>query len=279
MEEKVSETAVAIASLRALSNYELETTVQSRDELAELFLPEDRRGALCTPESRAVIKQHIPKGMYEYVIARTRYFDDVFIRAINDDIDQIVLLGAGYDSRPYRFDMRTDSISIFELDTKPTQEHKIECLRKHNVDIRPNISFIPTNFETDDPINLLGRYGYDKRRRTLFLWEGVTFYLSPATVSHMLRRLNEDSGTGSRVVFDFQTMRSRNDLIETGLQDETIKFGIESGKTDQFVENHHYRVVELVTAAEMEQRFLTLRNGELFGKIMPIMNFLLIEHE
>lgn len=279
MKERVSETAVAIASLRALSNFEPDSMVQCRDEFAELFLPEDRRGALGTPESRAIIKQHIPKGMYEYIIARTKYFDDVFVQAIDDDVGQIVLLGAGYDSRPYRLGTRANSIRIFELDTKPTQAHKIECLRTHGVDVQQNISFIPMNFETDDTIEVLSRYGYDKQRRTLFLWEGVTFYLSPATVSHMLHRLNEGSGGGSRICFDFQTMTNRSDLIKTGLQDETIKFGIESGDTDHFVEKHHYRVVELVTAANMERRFLTLRNGELFGSIMPMMNFLLIEHE
>jgi methyltransferase (TIGR00027 family) len=279
MNDKISETAIAIASLRALSNYETDVTVQSHDGLAELFLPEDRQTALRTLSSRENIKQHIPKGMYEYVIARTKYFDSVFVEAIQHPIEQIVLLGAGYDSRSYRFHPLLTTTRIFEVDMKPTQDHKLVCLRKNNIDIHPNISFIPMNFETDDPIRMLGQYGYDNGKQTLFLWEGVTFYLSHDTVTVMLRRLKDHSGVGSRVCFDFQTIQHEHDLIQTGLPDEVIKFGIASGKIVNFVQDHQYRVVEHITAGDMERRFLMLQHGELFGRIMPMMNFLLIEHE
>lgn len=279
MNDRISETAIAIASLRALSNYETDVTVQSHDGLAEFFLPEDRQTALRTLNSREQIKQHIPKGMYEYVIARTKYFDSIFVDTIQHPIEQIVLLGAGYDSRPYRFSPLITTTRIFELDMKPTQDHKLGCLRKNNVNIHPNISFIPMNFETDDPIAMLCQYGYDNAKQTLFVWEGVTFYLSHDTVTRMLRRLKDHSGVGSQVCFDFQTIQQDSDLIQTGLQDEVIKFGIESGKIVNFVNAHQYRVVEHITAGDMERRFLTLQNGELFGRIMPMMNFLLIEHE
>ncbi len=279
MNDKISETAIAIASLRALSNYETDVTVQSHDEFAELFLPEDRQTALRTLNSREQIKQHIPKGMYEYVIARAKYFDGVFVDAIKNPLEQIVLLGAGYDSRPYRFHSLITTTRIFELDMKPTQDHKLACLRQHHMDIHHNISFIPMNFETEDPIAMLYQYGYDNGKQTLFLWEGVTFYLSRDTVTRMLKTLKEHSGSRSRICFDFQTIQHERDLIQTGLQEEVIQFGIESGNIVNFVNAHQYRVVEHITADDMERRFLTLQNGELFGRIMPMMNFLLIEHE
>ncbi len=279
MNDRISETAMAIASLRALSNYETDVTVQSHDEFAEIFLPEDRQTTLRTLNSREQIKQHIPKGMYEYVIARTKYFDGVFTDAIKYPIEQIVFLGAGFDSRSYRFHPLINTTKIFELDMKPTQDHKLVCLRRNNVAINHNVSFIPMNFETDDPIAMLCQYGYDNAKQTLFILEGVTFYLSHDTVTRILRRLKEHSGAGSRVCFDFQIIQHDRDLIQTGLQDEVVKFGIESAKIVNFVNAHQYRVVEHITAGDMEQRFLTLQNGKLFGRIMPIMNFLLIEHE
>ncbi|GAK53277.1 methyltransferase, putative [Candidatus Moduliflexus flocculans] len=187
--------------------------------------------------------------------------------------------GAGYDSRPYRFHALLSTTKIFELDAKPTQEHKLACLRQQNIPIHQNISFIPMNFETDDLITTLCRHGYDRQKQTLFIWEGVTFYLSQTTVRRMLQVLRENSGVGSRVCFDFQTIRDERDLIQTGLVDETIKFGIPSENIARFINEHQYRIVEHVTADEMERRFLTLQNGDLFGKIMPMMNFLLIEHD
>jgi hypothetical protein len=68
------------------------------------------------------------------------------------------------------------------------------------------------------------------------------------------------------------------DLIDTGLTNEVIRFGIEAGKVVNFAKDHQFCVVDHITAGEMERRFLTLPNGVLFGKIMPMMNFLLIEH-
>jgi methyltransferase (TIGR00027 family) len=279
MNDKISETAIVTTSLRALSTYETDATVRSNDGLAEIFIPEDRRAALKTLSSREMIKRQIPKGMYEYVIARTKYFDGVFVDAIKNTIEQIVFLGAGYDSRPYRFHTLITDTKVFELDMKPTQDHKLACLRKNNIDIHHNISFIPIDFETDDPVDMLGRYGYDKSKQTLFLWEGVTFYLPHDTVTRMLRRLKENSGFGSRVCFDFQTTQHDSKLIHTGLKDEFIQFGIESGKIVSFVNDRQYRIVEHITADEMERRFLMLQNDALFGTIMPMMNFLLIEHE
>jgi methyltransferase (TIGR00027 family) len=276
--EKISETALAIASLRALSNYESDAAVRSQDGLAEIFLPEDRRAALGTLDSREMIKKKIPPGMYAYVIARTKYFDAVFMDAVKNSIEQIVFLGAGFDSRPYRFHKWINATMIFELDMKPTQDHKLFCLRKNNVAVHDNVSFIPMNFETDDPFAMLGRHGYDKRRRTLFLWEGVTFYLSQAAVTRMLRNVKENSGSRSRVCFDFQTRQADGGLLQTGLEDEVIQFGIEEGKIVSFVNDHPYRILEHITAGEIERRFLMLRDGSLFGAVMPMMNFLLLEH-
>jgi methyltransferase (TIGR00027 family) len=279
MNKKISETAMVTTSLRALSNYETDATAQSHDGFAEIFLPEDRLTALRTHGLRETIKKQIPPGMYEYVIARTKYFDGVFVDALKNSIEQIVLLGAGFDSRPYRFhDLIADTM-IFELDMKPTQDHKLCCLRNHYVDIHDNISFVAMNFETDDFIDMLSRHGYDKHKQTLFLWEGVTFYLSEAAVARMLTLLRANSVSRSRVCFDFQTRQQDSGLIETGLENEVIKFGIESGKIVDFATDHHYRILEHVTAGEMERRFLLLQDGSLFGAIMPMMNFLLLSHD
>jgi methyltransferase (TIGR00027 family) len=217
--------------------------------------------------------------MYEYVIARTKYFDNICLDAINNNIEQIVLLGAGYDSRPYRFCKSIINTKIYELDTKPTQVYKLSCLQKNNIEIHPNICYASVNFETDDPIAALCGCGYEREKQTLFMWEGVTFYLSKDTVTKMLHMINKNSPYGSRVCFDFQTVHNDRDLINTGLKDEVIKFGIESGKITNFMNEQNYRVIEHITAGLMEERFLALKNGGSIGKIAPIMNFILAEHD
>lgn len=276
--KKTSETAIITASLRALSNYEENEKMRSNDYFAEIFLPDERRTPLNDKNARAMIKKAIPKGLYEYVIARTKYFDNVFIEAAKNNIDQVVFLGAGYDSRSYRFSDLITKTKIFEVDTKPTQEHKISLLHKNKININERIEFVPVDFEKGNLFDLLNECGYDKIKKTLFMWEGVTFYLSNNVVVQMLKTIKENSSSGSRLCFDFQTITNNDELIKTDLEDETIKFGIKNDQIEIFVSENGYRIVEHVNARDMEKMFLILENGEQFGEILPIMNFLLIEH-
>jgi methyltransferase (TIGR00027 family) len=279
MNNTISETAIITASLRALSNYEPSPEARCNDDFAEYFLPPDRKAALGTLGSREAIKKAIPGGMLEYVIARTRYFDAVVLDGLLSGCGQIVSLGAGFDSRSIRFKDQLQRARVFELDAQPTQDYKLQKLRENNIGMPANVSFIPTNFETDDFMHLLCTSGFDENVRTLFLLEGLTFYLSHASIKQTLHSLRVHSAQSSRVCFDFQTILKDADLIDTGLEDEQIKFAIKTSGIDNFAESNRYRVIEHIDANEMERRFLALPDGKLWGRIAPIMNILLMEHQ
>ena len=70
-----------------------------------------------------------PMGVYEYVIAGTKYIDAVFEKALADRFDQILLFGAGYDTRALRFQDKAQHTHIFKLDAPHTQQAKIKQLR------------------------------------------------------------------------------------------------------------------------------------------------------
>jgi methyltransferase (TIGR00027 family) len=273
--EKISETAFVVASLRALSNYEDEDKFKCHDNYAELFLPDEKRIPLKDSKVRDSIKKAIPKGMFEYVISRTKYFDGVFIEAVKQNIGQIVFLGAGFDSRPYRFNELLGNTKIFEVDTEATQKYKMTLL----TDSFKNIEYVSHNFEDDNLFDKLRKYGYKQSDKTLFLWEGVSFYLTKEAVFKMLKGIKENSAGGSMICFDFQTMKSSEELIKTGLNEESIKFGIEEGKINEFVSVNEYKIIEHLNSKAIEQRFMKKETGELFGEIAPIMNFILIEHK
>lgn len=275
--EGVSETAMIMASLRALSNYEEEESLRTNDTIAECFLPKERSSLLTTKSERGKIKALIPKGLYEYVISRTKYIDRVLLDAVKNDTVQIVILGAGYDSRPYRLKNLLGNTKIFEVDAKPTQEQKISLLHKCGIEISKNITYVAVDFEKEELFKKIYESGYDAQEKTLFIWEGVTFYLPETTVIEMLKRIKENTIVGSKVCFDFQTIANKSDLIKTGIKEEEIKFGIQTGKIESFVSENGYTIVEHINSTDMEVEFLTMKNGNLFGKIMPIMNFLLIE--
>lgn len=274
---KISDTAIAVASLRALSNYEQDEQFRCNDHFAEDFLPDEKKIPLRNAGVRETIKKAIPKGMYEYVISRTKYFDKVFLDAVRQGIGQIVFLGAGFDSRPYRFNALLDNTKIFEVDTEATQTYKRTVLLKM-IDTLKNITYVSHNFEDDQLFLKLKKNGYDPSEKALFVWEGVTFYLTHEAVIRMLDGIRNNSADGSLLCFDFQTINCVDDLIKTGLEKESIKFGIGEGKISQFVASNQFKIREHLNSEAIEQRFMKKDTGVVVGNIAPIMNFILLEH-
>jgi methyltransferase (TIGR00027 family) len=275
--EKISETAIIVASLRALSNFEEDPMLNCNDPYAGLFLPEEKGVPIKDHKTRELIKKAIPKGMYEYVIARTKYFDLIFNRAVNQEFRQIVLLGAGFDSRPYRFGDVLNRVKVFEVDMSATQKYKLSLL-KDKTDLARKVKYVSSNFEENDLFERLKQHGYSQEEKTMFLWEGVTFYISRVSVIRMLMEIRNNSAPGSQICFDFQTIGNTDGLIKTGIEEETIKFGIEEGHIRDFVESNQYDLIEHLSSTSIEQKFFIGNNGELLYNIAPIMNFILIEH-
>lgn len=276
-QRKISETAVVTASLRAQACYEEDENVRGNDRLAELFLPKERSEPLKNSDFRKTIRKAMPEGLYEYVIARTAYFDELFFRFLKEEIPQIVILGAGYDSRAYRFENLIGKTLIYEVDAEATQQHKQSILQNNGVHCHRNIRYVAVDFEQEDFVNELCRKGYNPQLRTLYLWEGVTFYLAPATVKNMLKRLHSNSAAHSILGFDFQSVDNGQGLIDTGLQAEAIRFGIETGAARDYLKDLGFSVVKHLDAEEMCGLYLTCSDGSRFGTVKAMMNIVLAE--
>jgi methyltransferase (TIGR00027 family) len=273
----ISETAIVTASLRALACYEDDGLVRHKDSLAQLFLPDEKRVPLADGDIRNQIKKMIPEGLYEYVIVRTGYYDDLFCDHLMRDIPQIVLLGARFDSRPHRYRDLIRETSVFEADAPATQEYKRGVLEKNQIACHKNIRYIPIDFEKDDLAEQLVKAGYRPELQTLYIWEGVTFYLTPAATASVLRALRAVSPSRSILSFDFQTIDEEQSLIDTGLENEKIRFGIKSGTAEEFLNEFGYSVLELVNADEMGRRYLTANDGSRFGSVKSMMNIVTAE--
>src|SRR5512136_33425 len=123
--QQPSETAIATAFVRALAARDEREEMRGPDTLAEIFLPEETKRPLTDPAARAyVLRSRLTPGTYEFMIARTAFFDRIVAEALQANVAQVVFLGAGYDSRPYRFAHLIRDTRLFELDTRPTQQRK-----------------------------------------------------------------------------------------------------------------------------------------------------------
>ena len=145
------------------------------------------------------VAQEGAEDLRDLVTARTLYFDRIIQRVVHD-VDQCVVLGAGYDTRAYGA-LRRDGLTFFELDQANTQALKIASLRDARID-SDHVSFVAVDFEKEDVFEKLVAAGYDPSKKTLFLWEGVTLYLAEEDVRGMLRDIRSYAGPGSVVVAD-----------------------------------------------------------------------------
>ena len=114
----------------------------------------------------------MPKGIYEYVISRTNYIDDVF-QNIKNSVEQIFIFGAGFDSRAIRFNKSINKIPIFELDSPNTQNAKIKKFKEVGVSLPENLNFISIDFDKDSLEKTLEASGFKKKKISLFILEGV----------------------------------------------------------------------------------------------------------
>lgn len=131
-----------------------------------------------------------------HVAARTRFFDGEVLRALGEDVEQVVICGAGYDDRALRF--RSAGVRFFELDHPVTQDDKRRHLEAMAADTT-GLLLLAADFGTDDVADLLAAGGHDAHCSSLFACEGLLVYLEPATCHGLLAGLRSRAAPGSRL--------------------------------------------------------------------------------
>jgi methyltransferase (TIGR00027 family) len=123
--------------------------------------------------------------------ARTAFFDEQVTSAIQAGVDQVVILGAGYDDRALRF--RTPRVTFYEVDHPDTQADKRSRLdailagsTSSRDQERQGPALVAADFGSDDVPALLSAAGHDRRRATLFICEGLLVYLDQPTTVRLL---------------------------------------------------------------------------------------------
>jgi methyltransferase (TIGR00027 family) len=223
------------------------------------------------------IKLFAAKGSYEYVIARTKFIDAIVKECLSDGFTQIVIFGAGFDTRALRFHSEAQNARIYELDAAATQEAKISQYKKRHLNIPSNTVFIPIDFDKESPILKLEQSGFKRNERTLFLLEGVLMYLQPQSVDLTFRMIDELAGVGSQVVFDCiyaSVLRHENIYYgEKGFinsvsnQGERWNFGIEKGEFEHFLSAHGCKLLDHKDAGELEAMYFKDSSGRTVGRI------------
>ena len=203
IESKTSRMAEANCLIRSLSHLEKRPCYKSGDYVSLQIMNGLIKPLLKFAFIRKRFMKLYPDGMYEYVIARTKLLDDAFASAVRDGTEQIVIFGAGFDTRGIRLLKESDPVRVFELDAPVTQNAKLAQYKKKKIAVPDNLIFVPIDFETQKLSDRLLSSGFEPGKKCLFLMEGLTMYLQPESVKNTLETVRSLGGAGSRAVFDF----------------------------------------------------------------------------
>lgn len=201
-------------------------------------------------------------GTYGGLVMRTRFIDDVVTAWAAGGSTQLVILGAGLDTRAYRLQSLVNAI-VFEADLPDLQrlkQGKLKGVPRSAGEVR----FVPVDFNTEPLGQALGTAGFDPARPALFVWEGVTQYLTKSGV-HATLAFVAGCAPGSRLVFTYvlpacvasngypgwsPTLRQRLGSTEPWL------FGIDPDSLTSVLEGLGLRLLEDVGDLEYQERYL-----------------------
>lgn len=164
------------------------------------------------------------------VFSRSRRFDSL-IERYADRAEQLVVLGAGLDTRAYG-SLADKNLIMFELDMTATQHAKRQAVKRAKLNF-DHVHYVEVDFADPDWINALVASPYDPAKVTIFLWEGVTLYLSEADVRATLAAIKTHAAAGSVIVLDFYGQRmldlARKGAMAKSLEatGETMDFGFD----------------------------------------------------
>lgn len=255
-EGRPSTTAAWVAAWRGVSGH---------DEVAEQLVPSVYAGILRVarryPNATATVHKladAVSRGRSRHLGLRTRAIDDATTRAVRDGAEQVVIVGAGLDARAFRLQELRD-VTVYEVDHPATQAWK----RAHVAALTPiarEVRFVESDFERDDLRERLAAAGHDANKRSVFIWEGVTMYLSDAAVDLVLAGLRASSARASTVLatyFEPQTSPFARALsaVLRGVS-EPVKSRFSSQQIRERMARYDLEVIEDAGDPEWSPRYL-----------------------
>ena len=222
------------------------------------YLPGLRSAVLSLRERRM-------PGTLGAILCRTRYIDDVLKRSLEEGIDQLVILGAGFDTRAYRI-AGMKKVQVFEVDLPGTRKLKQNRVEKVLGAVPENVTLIGMNFDQQNLDDVLRAAGFQKGKRTLFIWEGVTQYITAEAVRNTLEFVSGVSGVGSAIVFTYV----RQGIIDGTARPEWFApflsfarrvgspfiFGLDQVELEQYLSDRGLKLIDDVGAAEYQDLYL-----------------------
>lgn len=238
------------------------------DDLAAAFLPRPLRALVRATSVDAVRRAFVAAsersgpGLWANLACRKSYVDDNLAESL-PDVDAVVILGSGLDTRPYRL-ARLGDVPVFEVDLPVNVARKRAVVARVFGVAPSSVRLVSVDFERDELMATLASYGYRADSPAFFVWEGVSQYLTPEAVAATFDQLRQ-AAPGSRLDFTYV----RRDFID-GVnlygartlyrrfreRSDVWKFGLAPEEVDDFLTGYGWRLIDQAGPDELMDRYV-----------------------
>ena len=270
--DRASKTAEYMAFFRGLETARPKGRSLFQDPFAGLFLSPTLK-LLVALSSLPIGRDLIPRlvqreapGAFSSGVARTRLIDDLLERTVREGAKQVILLGAGFDTRALRLDFLKDT-AVIEIDHPDTSRVKQEILKSKTAGLPGNVSYCQADFNRQSLDDTGAASNIDFGTAATIIWEGVTNYLSANAVDATFKWTEKFSRVD--VIFtyiDKKVLHHPEEFVGTEsvqryLRDaeEQWTFGFSPPELPGYLTAHGLSLIENVTAREYCAKYLSDR--------------------
>jgi methyltransferase (TIGR00027 family) len=240
------------------------------DPYATIFL-DDRLKRAIKLSTLPFIGRLIPKiiqskgpGALSSGIARTKYIDDLLEQTIRNGVKQVIILGAGFDTRALRLDV-LHSVPVIEIDHPDTAKFKIDKLKEALGKLPKNVSYLQTDFNKESLENLASEHHLHLNIPTTIIWEGVTNYLTQQAVDKTFEFVKKFA-IGSYIIFTYinklvldnprSFIGTEKVLKNLSKNEECWTLGLKPEELSGYLTGFHLVLLEDLGAAEYRDKYM-----------------------
>ncbi|MHB8416651.1 MAG: class I SAM-dependent methyltransferase [Myxococcales bacterium] len=265
-----SRTAEWVALTRAYATLDAAQDQICDDPIALSYLNPALRAwvhAMRLPPARSLAQRVLRLSPFTggglYVPARVAFIDQALLRRLDKGLDQLVLLGAGFDSRAERLAGDLAGVTVYEVDFPATQARKL-AMRP----AAPGVRYLALDLTSQPFGPALQQAGFDPSRRSAFIWEGVLYYLERASAASVLDSIRALLAPGGGLMLDYllDGPALRGPLLATALAflgalGEPVLTRFRDEEVAPFFADHGFEVADRAETAELERRYFRGRNA------------------
>jgi methyltransferase (TIGR00027 family) len=278
-----SRTSILTAAARALGSREPDASVRNPDWIADRLIGATELELITDhPISRALggdfqkaINDPDVFGFTWLMLVRTRFIDEMMERAVRGGATQLVILGAGFDTRAHRFTELLKDATVIEIDYGTTQEYKKRRVKAALGGAPANVVYAPIDFARNGLGDVLRRAGFERRRKTYFICEGVSMYVPEKGMKETLRTIAAESAPGSTLLFEYINRgalelltKYPSGMIKNAFDwGEPFVFGVPDGQDREFFRGVGLELGETlkIGSPESVSRYAMRENGSYYG--------------